>query len=85
MDMATVIGGRATTLQTVEFLPQIYHNYVHKSAQGLSSGTLAILLVDVLLWLSYGLLKHDGVLWLGSACMIVIVLILVAQKVYYDD
>lgn len=58
-DPVTALGMAAGILTTVAFLPQALKTWRSRSAGDISLGMFAILVVGIILWLAYGLLKED--------------------------
>ncbi|HSN59779.1 MAG TPA: SemiSWEET transporter [Ferruginibacter sp.] len=59
MDYLKLLGLAAGTITSITFLPQVIHIYKTKSAKDLSLGMLALLILGVSMWLTYGIIVKD--------------------------
>lgn len=57
--LITIIGFAAATLTTTAFLPQAVKIWRARSSRDVSLGMAVILVIGVVLWLAYGLLRAD--------------------------
>lgn len=65
-DIILWIGTLAATLTSLSCPPQLRKAWPRGSTSDLSLKTLAILTVGLLLWLTYGRLKHDRVIIIAN-------------------
>ena len=59
MDYLKLLGLAAGTITSITFLPQVIHIYKTKSAKDLSLSMLALLILGVSMWLTYGIIVKD--------------------------
>ncbi|MDO7877769.1 SemiSWEET transporter [Hymenobacter sp. ASUV-10] len=55
----SIIGLVAATLSTIAYAPQVWQTWKSKSAAGLALPMLLLISSAALLWLIYGLRRHD--------------------------
>ena len=72
----------ATTI--IGLVPQVYHTYCAKSARDLSMLMLANFALSSMSWIGYGLMIGDHTVVLANLFCLATVLVLCAQKIYYD-
>ena len=58
MDIINIVGAAGGIVSSVTFLPQVIKIWKTKSAKDLSMGTLLFLVLNVSLWLLYGILTN---------------------------
>jgi len=58
MDIINIVGAAGGIVSSVTFLPQVVKIWKTKSAKDLSMGTLLFLVLNVSLWLLYGILTN---------------------------
>jgi MtN3 and saliva related transmembrane protein len=61
-DLAAYIGGGAAFLASLSYIPQVRKAWPRGSTDDLSLGMLAALTLGLVLWIAYGLLRHDWVI-----------------------
>jgi MtN3 and saliva related transmembrane protein len=81
--MFTLIGFLAGALTTLAFLPQVWHTYRKRSADGLSYTTLITFSAGVLLWFVYGLHLHSWPMILANGVTLALQLPLLWMKLRY--
>ena len=57
--MITAIGFAAAALTTIAFLPQAVKSWRSRSTRDVSLGMILILVIGIVFWLAYGLLRAD--------------------------
>ena len=57
--LITAIGCAAAALTTLAFLPQAVKSWRSRSTSDVSLGMILILVIGIVLWLAYGLLRAD--------------------------
>ena len=57
--LITIIGFAAAALTTIAFLPQAVKIWRSRSSRDVLLGMAVIMLIGVVLWLAYGLLRGD--------------------------
>lgn len=81
MSSITVIGLVAAALTTSSFIPQLIKSWKAKSAKDLSLGMFLIFGLGVLLWLVYGILRHDAPVIVSNAITLVLASTILAIKI----
>ena len=76
-----IFGGM---LSTISVIPQNYHIYRVKSAQGIAWGMPFCAIPCHTTWVTYGALTHDPVIWATSSVLLLTWGVLCGQKLYYD-
>jgi len=61
MDFSTYVGGAATVLASLSYIPQVRKAWPRGSTEDLSLITLVVLTAGLALWVAYGVLRGDGV------------------------
>jgi MtN3 and saliva related transmembrane protein len=79
------IGTAGGIVSSVTFLPQVIKIWKTKSAKDLSMMTLFFLILNVSLWLTYGLLKTDFPLIITNSIVLTMILIMVYFKLKFKD
>lgn len=79
------IGTAGGIVSSVTFLPQVIKIWQTKSAKDLSMMTLFFLILNVSLWLTYGLLKTDFPLIITNSIVLTMILIMVYFKIKFKD
>ena len=79
------IGTAGGIVSSVTFLPQVIKIWKTKSAKDLSMMTLFFLILNVSLWLTYGLLKTDFPLIITNSIVLSMILIMVYFKLKFKD
>ena len=59
MNIVQILGLAAGSCTTIAFLPQVIKTWKSGSAKDLSLGMFSFFCLGVVLWLAYGILKHD--------------------------
>ncbi len=59
MNEVQILGLAAGSCTTIAFLPQVIKTWKSGSAKDLSLGMFSFFCLGVLLWLIYGIVKHD--------------------------
>ena len=57
--LITAIGFAAAALTTLAFLPQAVKSWRSRSTRDVSLGMILILVIGIVFWLAYGLLRAD--------------------------
>jgi len=57
--LITAIGFAAAALTTIAFLPQAVKSWRSRSTRDVSLGMILILVIGIVFWLAYGLLRAD--------------------------
>ena len=80
MDYIKILGLAAGTITSITFLPQIIHVWKTKSAKDLSLNMLALLIIGVSMWLTYGIFVRDIAIIYTNSMVLIMSLILVYFK-----
>lgn len=80
MDYIKILGLAAGTITSITFLPQIIHIWKTKSAKDLSLNMLALLIIGVSMWLTYGIFVRDIAIIYTNSMVLIMSLILVYFK-----
>lgn len=78
-----VLGFVAAVITTGAWVPQAYKTVRSRSARDFSWSSLAMLVVGISLWFSYGVLRGDMAVTLANGVTMVLVLAIVAVKRIY--
>jgi len=78
------IGWIAGTCTTISLLPQLIHIIKHRSAHAVSWMMFLIFTVGIVMWLIYGVLRHDNVLVIFNAITLVFSIAVMYAKWHYD-
>lgn len=79
-----LVGITAGLLAIFAFIPQIVKTYKLKSMKDLSSLLLLFMATSSSLWISYGILKSDYVIYSINSISISLIACLVSMKFVYD-
>lgn len=66
------IGLTAACLSAITFLPQVLQAWKTKSVKDLNLMMLILVFTSVVLWLTYGIVKHDVSLILANTIVVVL-------------
>ena len=80
-----VVGTIAATISAVSLLPQVRDTMVTKDVNGLSLGTIILILVTSILWLTYHFLAGTYHGTISSAFTITFSIILIVYIVKYKE
>lgn len=83
MTLTFWIGFIAATLTTVSFLPQVIQVWKTKSTKDISLGMFSIFSLGVLLWLIYGILIQDWVVFMANLITLILASIILIFKLKY--
>jgi MtN3 and saliva related transmembrane protein len=84
MDFLTILGMLAGTLTTISFLPQVIQTWRSRSCKDVSLGMFVIFGTGVLLWLAYGVLKHDWPVIIANVVTFILAILIVIMKLRFD-
>lgn len=80
MSIVQILGLAAGTITSITFIPQVIQVWKTKSAKDLSSGMLALLILGVCMWLTYGILLGDVAIMYTNTMVLIMGLLLVYFK-----
>ncbi|MDA9555168.1 SemiSWEET transporter [Pelobium sp.] len=79
----SIIGLLAATGTTISFLPQAIKIFKTKETKGISLSMYLIFTSGVILWLIYGLLRHDAPIAIANGITLVFALSIIFFKIKY--
>jgi len=83
METVTIIGYIAATLGTICWLPQVVKTWVSRETKDLSLWANLLMFVNLLLWLTYGILLDAWPLIVANLISILLVGSIVTAKLIY--
>ncbi|OYT73956.1 MAG: hypothetical protein CFK52_00340 [Chloracidobacterium sp. CP2_5A] len=81
----TALGLIAGALTSFSFALQAWRSWRTKSVKDVSGGMYVVFSAGVLLWLTYGLLRHDVALIVWNALTLVLVALILMLKFRYQQ
>lgn len=84
MNYIEIIGYIGGFFSSISFAPQVWKIIKTKSAKDISMGTLALLLLNISCWLTYGILARLMPVWITNGIVMAMVLIMLFLKLKYD-
>jgi len=81
MDTIQILGLFAAALTTISFFPQAYKVIKSRNTQSISLFMYVILVIGVILWLSYGIVKNDLPIILANIVTLIPTLVILFLKV----
>ena len=85
MDIINIVGAAGGIVSSVTFLPQVIKIWKTKSAKDLSMGTLMFLVLNVSLWLLYGILTNLYPIIITNGIVLSMVFIMVYFKLTFKE
>ena len=85
MDIINIVGTAGGIVSSVTFLPQVIKIWKTKSAKDLSMGTLLFLVLNVSLWLLYGILTNLYPIIITNGIVLSMVFIMVYFKLTFKE
>ena len=85
MDIINLVGAAGGIVSSVTFLPQVIKIWKTKSAKDLSMGTLLFLVLNVSLWLLYGILTDLYPIIITNGIVLSMVFIMVYFKITFKE
>lgn len=76
-------GIAAGTLTTISFLPQLIKVYRSKHTHDISLMMFLAFSIGVLLWLIYGIMKHDTPVIIANSVTLILALMILGLKIKY--
>jgi MtN3 and saliva related transmembrane protein len=83
MDMVSGLGFVAALMTTHGFLPQVFKTWKTRSTKDISLGMFVVLVVGIILWITYGVLRDDLPLIIGNSITLLLVSIILFFKLRY--
>ncbi|MFQ3581690.1 MAG: SemiSWEET transporter [Chloracidobacterium sp.] len=81
----TTLGLIAGALTSFSFALQVWRSWRTKSVKDVSASMYVVFSTGVILWLVYGMLRHDVALIVWNALTLVLVALILALKVRYTQ
>ncbi len=85
MDIINLVGAAGGIVSSITFLPQVIKIWKTKSAKDLSMGTLLFLILNVSLWLLYGILTNLYPIIITNGIVLSMVFIMVYFKLTFKQ
>ena len=85
MDIINIVGAAGGIVSSVTFLPQVIKIWKTKSAKDLSMGTLLFLVLNVSLWLLYGIFTNLYPIIITNGIVLSMVFIMVYFKLTFKE
>ena len=85
MDIIIIVGAAGGIVSSVTFLPQVIKIWKTKSAKDLSMGTLLFLVLNVSLWLLYGILTNLYPIIITNGIVLSMVFIMLYFKLTFKE
>jgi MtN3 and saliva related transmembrane protein len=85
MDIINLVGAAGGIVSSVTFLPQVIKIWKTKSAKDLSMGMLLFLVLNVSLWLLYGILTNLYPIIITNGIVLSMVFIMVYFKLTFKE
>ena len=85
MDIINIVGAAGGIVSSVTFLPQVIKIWKTKSAKDLSMGTLLFLVLNVSLWLFYGILTNLYPIIITNGIVLSMVFIMIYFKLTFKE
>ena len=85
MEIINIVGTAGGIVSSVTFLPQVIKIWKTKSAKDLSMGTLMFLVLNVSLWLLYGILTNLYPIIITNGIVLSMVFIMVYFKLTFKE
>ena len=85
MDIINLVGAAGGIVSSITFLPQVIKIWKTKSAKDLSMGTLLFLVLNVSLWLIYGILTNLYPIIITNGIVLSMVFIMVYFKLTFKQ
>lgn len=79
-----ILGLSASFFTTASFLPQMWQVWKTKDVSGISLPTYMIITFGLLLWLIYGIMKHDLPITVANAIMVFLTGGIAVMKVKFE-
>ena len=85
MDIVNLVGAAGGIVSSITFLPQVIKIWKTKSAKDLSMGTLLFLVLNVSLWLLYGILTNLYPIIITNGIVLSMVFIMIYFKLTFKE
>ena len=85
MDIINIVGAAGGIVSSITFLPQVIKIWKTKSVGDLSMGTLLFLVLNVSLWLLYGILTNLYPIIITNGIVLSMVFIMIYFKLTFKE
>ncbi|MBM3416832.1 MAG: hypothetical protein FJY20_10420 [Bacteroidetes bacterium] len=85
MDSVAVLGYAACAVTALTFLPQVVKTWKEKSAKNVSLLMFIIAFINEIMWIAYGVLRHDNVIIITNVIMITLCSAMIGLKLKYRN
>ena len=85
MDIVNLVGAAGGIVSSITFLPQVIKIWKTKSAKDLSMGTLLFLVLNVSLWLLYGILTNLYPIIITNGIVLSMVFVMIYFKLTFKE
>lgn len=83
MAFVDILGYAACAVTSLTFLPQVIKTWKEKSAKNVSLMMFIIAFINEVMWIAYGALKNDMVIFITNVIMITMCSIMISLKLRY--
>jgi MtN3 and saliva related transmembrane protein len=80
-----ILGYAACAVTALTFLPQVIKTWKEKSAKNVSLMMFVIAFVNEVMWIAYGILRHDNVIIVTNVIMITMCSVMILLKLKYKN
>ena len=85
MELSQIIGIGAGILTAASMIPQVVKMFKEKKSSQVSVFMIVILIVGILLWIWYGILKDDMPIIVTNSLSLFVNLVMVVLRIKYRD
>ena len=83
MAFESILGYAACAVTALTFLPQVIKTWKEKSAQNVSLLMFIIAIINEIMWIGYGVLRHDNVIIVTNLIMLCMASTVIWLKLKY--
>lgn len=83
MNTVDILGYSACAVTALTFLPQVLKTWKEKSAANVSLLMFIIAWINEVMWIVYGVMKHDNVIIVTNVIMITLCSVMISLKLKY--
>jgi MtN3 and saliva related transmembrane protein len=80
-----ILGYAACAVTALTFLPQVIKTWKEKSAKNVSLMMFVIAFINEVMWIAYGILRHDNVIIVTNVVMITMCSVMILLKLKYKN
>jgi MtN3 and saliva related transmembrane protein len=80
-----ILGYAACAVTALTFLPQVIKTWKEKSAKNVSLMMFVIAFINEVMWIAYGILRHDNVIIVTNVIMITMCSVMILLKLKYKN